>query len=395
VGDRDNRRKVYLYFSPDDQTVGMSSPQGIGWQGVPDTKRCRINRQEQDLPVRTELGDRFFQRVFTMRVRDGQKTKVGTDDNKDYELWKEGEHFWNADMSWLKKTFIISNPKQGDKRKILAEPLPKPFEPDLGAKALDVSPSDAATAVTNGGRGEGMSQDGQKTETRPLRKEIIDDPRSPMNQARGGIRGSDELDPSSIAQVDKHLNQGRKEPDQVTVRSASKMGDGKLYIERTESFNEARLRWQRHEKCANSFHSGIVSNPMHSRLAHAYDIAIGWPNISKEEIDAERQAENSAFMLYLCAVADWRNDYLDNLTSIEFQGQSFAKKDFKDDLQIKTILEITVDYHKTGNLAAEIKTCPLPKLVMSETVKQEELGADDSNSPRHSPATPRNSRMSS
>ncbi|HEV7816068.1 MAG TPA: hypothetical protein VGP06_13335, partial [Janthinobacterium sp.] len=34
--DRDNRRKVYLYFCPEDMTVALDNVQGIGWQGVPD-----------------------------------------------------------------------------------------------------------------------------------------------------------------------------------------------------------------------------------------------------------------------------------------------------------------------------------------------------------------------
>jgi hypothetical protein len=37
--ERDNRGKVYLYFSPEDMTVALSNVQGIGWQGVPDYQR--------------------------------------------------------------------------------------------------------------------------------------------------------------------------------------------------------------------------------------------------------------------------------------------------------------------------------------------------------------------
>jgi hypothetical protein len=34
--DRDNRGKVYLYFSPEDMTVALDNMRGIGWQGIPD-----------------------------------------------------------------------------------------------------------------------------------------------------------------------------------------------------------------------------------------------------------------------------------------------------------------------------------------------------------------------
>ncbi|MEN1641555.1 hypothetical protein AAIH64_35230, partial [Pseudomonas aeruginosa] len=32
--ERDNRGSVYLYFTPQDQTVGLANVQGIGWRGI-------------------------------------------------------------------------------------------------------------------------------------------------------------------------------------------------------------------------------------------------------------------------------------------------------------------------------------------------------------------------
>ncbi|HEY5801647.1 MAG TPA: hypothetical protein VIT92_15600, partial [Burkholderiaceae bacterium] len=101
--DRDNRGKVYLYFSPEDMTVALVNVQGIGWQGVPDFQR---GRQAQIVPVRwwgrddapttprteliltsilrhplRELGPSFLQRVFTAKRRPhpvrGDEVRVG------------------------------------------------------------------------------------------------------------------------------------------------------------------------------------------------------------------------------------------------------------------------------------------------------------------------------
>lgn len=95
--DRDNRGKVYLYFSPEDMTVGLANVQGIGWQGVPDYMRgTQVSAKPYSLTdedgetlnshttitkaekvVRTplaELGAGFFQRVFTIKRRPDFRT---------------------------------------------------------------------------------------------------------------------------------------------------------------------------------------------------------------------------------------------------------------------------------------------------------------------------------
>lgn len=98
-GDRDNRGKVYLYFSPEDMTVALENMRGIGWQGVPDhieglqasyesvkKKWGRggdvdmVRRQEwtphavKRQPLK-ELGDSFRQRVFTAKQRPDPRTR--------------------------------------------------------------------------------------------------------------------------------------------------------------------------------------------------------------------------------------------------------------------------------------------------------------------------------
>ena len=91
--DRDNRGKVYLYFSPEDMTVALDNIRGIGWQGVPDfisgSESYHVQEQRKvgrggdtDIVRRWEwhtrtvtcaalkdLGDSFRQRVFTGKLR--------------------------------------------------------------------------------------------------------------------------------------------------------------------------------------------------------------------------------------------------------------------------------------------------------------------------------------
>jgi pimeloyl-ACP methyl ester carboxylesterase len=50
AGDRDNRGKVYLYFSPEDMTVALDNMKGIGWQGVPDYIRGTGGRGRTMVP---------------------------------------------------------------------------------------------------------------------------------------------------------------------------------------------------------------------------------------------------------------------------------------------------------------------------------------------------------
>lgn len=118
--ERDNRGKVYLYFSPDDGTVGLPNIQGIGWWGVYDG-------------MLKKLGSRFFQRVFASpRGATTGAPDVGT------EPYNITLHFkWNAGFTAPRK------------RTINAEGLVVTFQPDLGADVLMNGPIDAAIAVSN------------------------------------------------------------------------------------------------------------------------------------------------------------------------------------------------------------------------------------------------------
>lgn len=118
--ERDNRGKVYLYFSPDDVTVGLPNIQGIGWWGVYDGMLKR-------------LGGGFFQRLFASPTG---ATPGAPDVGSDPYSIKL--HFkWNAGFTFPRG------------RTINGEGLVNKFQPDLGAANLRNGPIDASIAVAN------------------------------------------------------------------------------------------------------------------------------------------------------------------------------------------------------------------------------------------------------
>jgi pimeloyl-ACP methyl ester carboxylesterase len=118
--ERDNRGKVYLYFSPDDGTVGLPNIQGIGCWGVHEG-------------MRKKLGKRFFQRLFAAPTGSNPDAhEVGA---APYE--REINFNWNAGWTRDRKCFING------------EVLQNCFKPYFGLARLQNGPIDAAVAVTN------------------------------------------------------------------------------------------------------------------------------------------------------------------------------------------------------------------------------------------------------
>jgi pimeloyl-ACP methyl ester carboxylesterase len=198
--ERDNRGKVYLYFSPDDATVGLPNIQGIGWWGVHEG-------------MREKLGQRFFQRLFASPTGSNPDAPaIGSE-----PCQREVNFKWNVGWTADRNRFING------------EVLQNVFKPDLGAARLQNGPVDAAIAVTN-------------------RYEKKD---------REGIRPN-------------------------------------------ESPAEAQARW-RNLDGENSYHSGIVGNPVHSENATAYDMCIGISVILKDN--------ELIWIRFLRAAADWRTNW--------------------------------------------------------------------------------------
>ncbi len=100
------------------------------------------------------------------------------------------------------------------------------------------------------------------------------------------------------------LNRGKDNDDKCEVKNIYACLDAgferplyppRLLIERTETPNEARLRWQK-TAVARSFHSAIYGGRKNHCDVTAYDVAIG----------GGKAPTDPSFYKYLCAVADWR-----------------------------------------------------------------------------------------
>lgn len=90
--ERDNRGKVYLYFSPDDTTVGLADVSGIGTLGVPDL----VDGGRPGMTRLAKIG--FKQRMWTKRHRDGKPVMVG-DAPAHHALRAKGEPRYAGGMS--------------------------------------------------------------------------------------------------------------------------------------------------------------------------------------------------------------------------------------------------------------------------------------------------------
>ncbi|WP_291376080.1 MULTISPECIES: DUF3274 domain-containing protein [Achromobacter] len=333
--ERDNRGSVFLYFSPQDQTVGMANVQGIGWQGVgvhasyywffdPDASSattCRVESQASsdqrdyrrfDVPALASLGARFFQRVFTTRERDGLGEHVGEPPSYAYKLVGHGamgmgESTWEGTQLGAGRKMVANADFFVEQTVTIQAPtLPALFLPDfvadgttLGRKGsrgikpvwTDTDPIDASISITNGGI------DAQITRVIALPTANLHGPalRRALEEKAADIN-----DPNRNPYLAPENNGWAA--DWHRVAHVKPLGGGRYDAVFEESPNEARRRMMDAPAGSNepvSFHSAIPMSAMHSRRAVAYDLAIGQACSIDDEV----------FYAYLCRVADWRLDW--------------------------------------------------------------------------------------
>jgi pimeloyl-ACP methyl ester carboxylesterase len=296
--DTDNRGCTYLYFTPQDQTVGLANVQGIGWQGVPEM----VNGK----PARSVLSSRFYQRVFTLRRRDGEREKVGSREAIDrYVLRRPGEKTWeDTGLGWFDSMRLSrASFDENQSVQLRGHRLPVPLEVDYaheGTVTVGNAPSDKDAT------GSGVYQ--VKTPYDPIDAAIVvsNGGWEPKNREYSQEELLDEQQVyrygSGLAQITESRNLGREQADKAEVFSAQKLGNGQVLIVRGETPFEARIRLQNQDlgkQIPLSFHSGIPANPEHSRRVLAFDVAVG----------AGRSVDDLEFYAYLCRVADWRLDW--------------------------------------------------------------------------------------
>lgn len=397
--DRCNRGKVYLYFSPEDMTVGLLNVQGIGWQGVPDDATGHALKPVADKPgqlssdtchrqPRKELGAGFLQRVFTAKKRPlgtqgthgktgpSQAFKVGLPP-QDFALREPGEHD-HAHVTPEAASHSASLPEDNSDHKIRSallgeaykrfglrfisgEALRKPVAADMHAGAVttgdklqgaheEVDPIDATIGST--------SDHGRKL----VPQYEIDDPRPAAGRKHHGPY--DAMPNDQVRQVEAALNRDKPPGEQVQIKFASHKGDSRLLITRYETGNEARLRHQRGIS-DRSFHGAIFGSAANHANVTAYDVAVG----------RGTAVSHPDFYRYLCAVADWR---LKNPRGPEKARpgilrwpqftQLHAKYWAVEDAWRKQVIEGNCDYYSTGILPAWLPlVTEMPSAIVSET----------------------------
>ena len=353
--ERDNRGSTYLYFTPQDQTVGLANVKGIGWQGIGD--------EVYGQPVRSLLPLHFHQRVFTLRKRAGEPERVGKHTPPYvYPLRLKGEGTWDdTGLPFKQKLSLVrAELEVGGKVLLTAPLLPVAALADFKADGVvtapggdspsgiyqstdSLDPVDAAIAVSNKGW---IPQD-----TRHARHAL-------MSEADAFKQGRDN------ASIEAVLNEGKEKAHMTHVFSARAKGDGQVLVTRSETPYEARLRLQKEYNEPLSFHSAIPNNPEHSRQVLAYDVAIG----------AGESVDDVTFYAYLCRVADWRQDW----KAKDKGGRSQADAEIEmpeesalvfyriENDQNRFLIDSTVAYRLSGDFPTTVGS-HIPSLVVSQT----------------------------
>lgn len=359
--ERDNRGCTFLYFTPQDQTVGLRNVQGIGWQG--------IGEEVDGKPARKILPQRFHQRVFTVRKRNGEKELVGKHvPPYVYLLRQDSEQPWEDTGLGFMDRLPNGGLDKGASVVLTAPQLPVPGDVNFANDGVITAPGedsksgvyqmkdkldpvDASIGVANGGW--------EPKNPRYARQETLDETLSFKY-------GQD------IQSVEKARNEGKEASECAHVFAARAQGNGKVLITRGETPYDARIRLQGEKYSeALSFHSSIPNNPEHSRQVLAYDVAIG----------AGESVDDATFYAYLCRVADWRLDW--KAKDNGGRSQADAELDAPDETLLefykseeaasRKMIDDTVTYRKTGTLPTMVGD-NMPSLVATQTRSELKAG---------------------
>jgi hypothetical protein len=360
--ERDNRGKVYLYFTDHDKTVSLRNIQGIGWQGVPDELHTftGFDRGPQSnnprwarLPAMNALKDkRFFQRVFTEVKPNGQPELVGGNPNPGnyrYALRRKGEGSPTGGVgsaSVSKEVQLLIN----------GETLTPPCAPRLGEAKLPVDYIEASIGLTSG------FLDGQRG-TVP---ETVADPRHSASWSAPlfeGVKQQIQNRYDREAEATGYPAENRKEVTKVSLGPQP----GTLYVLRRETPNEMKERLTKTMTAENSFHSGIPANRDHHEQISAYDLALGKlvPPI----------LEISGWLPYLRAVADWRTEWQKMRNNLRRNPNPEHQRmiDFLDrerSADAKALIDATDIYYSTGELPPQVAAVRNVSLLISQTTTE-------------------------
>ena len=416
--DRDNRRKVYLYFCPEDMTVALDNIQGIGWDGVPDhalgselveeeetssldgysvsSGHTKIVEHKKVRSALAELGGRFYQRVFSNKTRldpaTGKTTvsfvgkpppfdfplRLSTETEQSHvEVSLRKHRAQHQTVAWPVNTRLSKTEQRNGIRTITGEALKQPVAADLrGTSQID--PANIPT--TSMMRNRSVADQGPAEEVDPCDATVVLTSgtgmqlRSEFRPDPGGYQKfperAEHLSLRELALMTASYNKEKgldvkDKLDQREIVSAQRYPDSNVVAKIQESPNEARLRWQR-EVSAKSFHSSIIGSAKNHSQVTAYDVAIGSGKASSDPL----------FYAYLCAVADWRVKMLKKgeqprdgiLLMHRFRALYSSYLDVEPAWR-QSIIEGNIGYYNSGSLPAGLPLLSgaLWKIVVSQT----------------------------
>ncbi|MGH8052597.1 MAG: T6SS effector phospholipase Tle3 domain-containing protein [Stenotrophomonas sp.] len=245
--ERDNRGKVYLYFSPDDSTVGLDTVVGIGTFGVPDTANGS--------PAMEKLREmRFFQRLWTKRHRGGKPVLVGAEPCRQL-LRAEGEPRHAA--GWSLKSTAAEPMSKTESLWTNGEALVPSHVPQMfGGEAVKGSPTTL-----------GKDRPDDVTQNIALGKESANFPWIPLPDTYAGMNSDAARAKFNSASPDENKHTASVRLTSLIHRT----------MEREMTPEEAReWMWNTKSKWEdNSYHSAILRDPENHRWVTAMDVAIG------------------------------------------------------------------------------------------------------------------------
>lgn len=350
--ERDNRGKVYMYFSPEDATVGLRGVNGMGCSGLPDSVDVRAAQLGSKPEKINLLSAAFRQRVFTRRLRQGKPVQVGTPPGT-FTMREEGETSHGLPggfTTWVKSTQITV----GTERHINGEALTPPFDPEMEGNVL---PGTEATPLSKKNAGEhapgkqsidqleaeiALSTNSGAGALQKLPAQLIDWPTSEDGKL------------PTPAEVEASLNAGKDPDDQCKVGrivSTVPPSPGHIVVYRQETLNEAKVRLMNTHQAESSYHSAVMSGRRNHRCATAFDVSIG----------QARALDDPDWAKLLRALADWRTSMskIDKLTMAHTTL----------DEQTLRIVRANCEYFAQGDFPGEdVVPKTFPPGVVSETI---------------------------
>lgn len=293
--DRDNRGKVFLYCNPNDQLIGASPIQGIGWRGL----------TKEELGEIDPNGNTLFIRVWAQGVKVGEG-EINSSVSRKY-------HYWND--HWLTRANGGVHPKEWWFPK--SQPVRYRATPHVDKEnwlfRFLSAPGKFLFWIALGASDMRVQADPDKKHEVPINAPALLTPVMPKSTRAGtspGVRDGQPITSHSEFDESEDYAKAVREggdsaerrglfyEDDATRRlyeAQARRGNTEPGSDKWEEVVTSRLKKMLNFEPENATdHGTIVANPAHSRHAMAWDVAVGVSGLSPEEMHDLRK------------FADWR-----------------------------------------------------------------------------------------